>query len=247
MRPVVIIPARYRSTRFPGKPLVNILGKPMIIRVADVAAKAVGLDNVYIATDDSRIEKVVDDAGYKSIITSPSCLTGTDRVAEAAKKVDADIYINVQGDEPTILPEDINLVIDAKRVNPAYVINSYCDLDSLSSPESLTIPKVAINESGRLIYISRSVITANKNGYNQFDSIKRQVCIYAFSKFELEKFVAFGRKSTLEQVEDIEILRFFDLDIPIKMIRAHSVSAAVDVPEDVEIVENIIKSNSIYV
>ena len=99
---VVIIPARYKSSRFPGKPLINILGKPMIIRVADIAKEAVGEENVYIATEDERIVDIVEDAGYKVILTSDTCLTGTDRVAEAALEITADIFIDVQGDEPLL-------------------------------------------------------------------------------------------------------------------------------------------------
>ena len=104
MRSVIIIPARYDSTRFPGKPLVKILGIPMIIRVANICSKVMGKDSVYIATDNEIIKETVNKHGFKSIMTSNKCLTGTDRVAEAASKINADIFINVQGDEPTINP-----------------------------------------------------------------------------------------------------------------------------------------------
>src|SRR5690554_6238247 len=107
MRSVVLIPARYASSRFPGKPLASLLGKPMIIWVAELSAKAVGSENVYIATDDDRISSVVSNAGYQFIMTSSASLTGTDRLAEAAQHIDADIYINVQGDEPLVSPKDI--------------------------------------------------------------------------------------------------------------------------------------------
>ena len=95
MRVIIVIPARYRSSRFPGKPLVKLLGKPMIIWVAELSAKAVGKENVYIATDDSKIQKTVIQMGYNVVMTSENCLTGTDRLAEVAKKIEADIYINV--------------------------------------------------------------------------------------------------------------------------------------------------------
>ena len=97
MKSVVIIPARYKSSRFPGKPLVHLLGKPMILWVSELSAQAVGKENVYIATDDERISKVVTTAGFNAIMTSEQCLTGTDRLAEAANRIQADIYINVQG------------------------------------------------------------------------------------------------------------------------------------------------------
>lgn len=114
MKSVVIIPARYKSSRYPGKPLVPLLGKPMILWVAELSAKAVGVDSVYVATDDERIAEVVKAAGFNSLITSAEALTGTDRLAEAARQIDADIFINVQGDEPTLDPTDICKVRDKK-------------------------------------------------------------------------------------------------------------------------------------
>ena len=115
MRSVVIIPARYQSSRFPGKPLVCLLGKPMILWVAELSERAVGNKNVYVATDDEKIANVVIKAGFQAIMTSEDCLTGTDRLAEAAQKIDADIYINVQGDEPLIDSQDIRRVIEEKN------------------------------------------------------------------------------------------------------------------------------------
>src|SRR5690606_27506517 len=104
MRTVVIIPARFASSRYPGKPLVPLLGKPMILWVAELSAKAVGLENVYIATEDNRIAEVVVAAGFQAVMTSGRALTGTDRLAEAAEQIEADIFINVQGDEPLVNP-----------------------------------------------------------------------------------------------------------------------------------------------
>ena len=114
MKFVVIIPARFASSRYPGKPLVEILGKPMIIWVAELSAKAVGVENVYVATEDIRIKNEVEKFGFSCILTSKTALPGTDRVAEAARMILADIYINVQGDEPMLNPSDILKVRDAK-------------------------------------------------------------------------------------------------------------------------------------
>ena len=102
MRSVIIIPARYGSKRYKGKPLAKILNREMILRVADICSKAIGKKNIFVATDHKKIKSVVEAAEYKVIMTSSKCLTGTDRVAEASKKVNSKIYINVQGDEPTI-------------------------------------------------------------------------------------------------------------------------------------------------
>ena len=113
----VIIPARYASTRFPGKPLVRLLGKPMILWVAELSAKAVGQEHVFIATDDIQIAKVVKESGYSVLMTSSKAKTGTDRIAEAAAQIDYDIYVNVQGDEPLVSPCDITACIKLKCKN----------------------------------------------------------------------------------------------------------------------------------
>ncbi|NGO91082.1 MAG: NTP transferase domain-containing protein, partial [Halomonas sp.] len=104
MRSVVLIPARYGSSRYPGKPLVPLLGKPMVLWVAELSARAVGAENVYVATEDQRIANVVEEAGFQAVMTTDDALTGTDRLAQAAAQVTADIYINVQGDEPLVDP-----------------------------------------------------------------------------------------------------------------------------------------------
>ena len=125
MKTVIIIPARFKSSRFPGKPLTPILGKPMILWVAEICAKALPIEFVYIATDDLRIKEVVEEAGFNVVMTSKKAFTGTDRIADAASQIDADIYINVQGDEPLLDPDDILSIIDAKKNHPNEIINGY--------------------------------------------------------------------------------------------------------------------------
>lgn len=237
---VVIIPARYASSRFPGKPLTPILGKPMILWVAELSEKAVGRGNVYIATDDKRIAEAVTSAGYQAVMTSDNCLTGTDRLAEAAQQIDADIYINVQGDEPIINPKDIVRAIEVKEQNMDAIINGYCWLGETENPNSVDIPKIITTENDQLVYMSRSAIPGYKAAKDAPTSYKKQVCIYAFTKEELLWFSEFGRKSELEACEDIEILRFLEADKPILMYETHPGSLAVDKPEDVLAVENAI-------
>lgn len=241
MKTVIVIPARFKSSRFPGKPLVKLLGKPMIQWVAELSAKAVGKENVYIATDNQRIEDAVLDMGFQVVMTSEQCLTGTDRLAEVAKKVPADIYINVQGDEPLINPEDIQKVIDAKIANPNEVINGYASIGENEDPKSVNIPKVIFTEDKRLVYMSRKALPGFKDSKNQPEKYFKQVCIYAFSRDELLKYGKFGKKSILEHSEDIEILRFLEWGQTIKMIETRPGSLAVDIPEDVEKVEQALK------
>ena len=102
MKIIGVIPARFQSSRFPGKPLLDLNGTPMIVRVANIVEKALGKKNTYIATDDKRIKETVESYGYKAIMTSVDCITGTDRVYDFSKQINADIYINVQGDEPLL-------------------------------------------------------------------------------------------------------------------------------------------------
>ena len=237
MKSIVVILARYKSSRFPGKPLVPLLGKPMILWVAELSSKAVGSENVYIATDDERIAIEVKNAGYQVVMTSEQALTGTDRLAEVAKQIDADIYVNVQGDEPLVEPIDIIKVIEIKKQYPDDVINGVCPLGENEDHKNINIPKVIFTEDNRMIYMSRQAIPGFKDNDNAPSCYYKQVCIYAFSQQELLKYGEFGRKSRVEQSEDIEILRFLEWNQTIRMVETQSGSLAVDVPDDIQEVE----------
>tara|TARA_R110001606_G_scaffold355312_1_gene506196 strand:- start:25041 stop:25781 length:741 start_codon:yes stop_codon:yes gene_type:complete len=242
MKTIIVIPARYQSSRFPGKPLVKLLGNPMVQWVAELSARAVGQQNVYIATDDTKIQTAVLNMGYQVVMTSGTCLTGTDRLAEVAQQIDADIYINVQGDEPLVNPEDILKVIEAKKANPNEVINGYAIIGEDEDPNSVNIPKVIFTEDKRLIYMSRKAIPGFKDTKNTPQHYYKQVCIYAFSQQELLEYGVYGKKSALEQSEDIEIIRFLEWHQPIRMVQTRPGSLAVDVPEDVAKVETALKA-----
>jgi 3-deoxy-manno-octulosonate cytidylyltransferase (CMP-KDO synthetase) len=238
----IIIPARYGSSRYRGKPLVKILGKEMVIRVADICSKIKNA-KVYVATDSKKIASVVKHYGYNYIFTSSSCLTGTDRVAEASKKIRSKIFINVQGDEPTINPKDIKKVINTKKRFPNHVVCGYDKVHNFENPSSINLPKVVVSSRGELIYISRALVPGKKN-INQKIQYHKQVCIYAFNKKQLKKFYSMKKKSETENFEDIEILRFFDLNEKIKMVKLNSNSVAVDEIADVKKAEKLlIKKN----
>ena len=215
----------------------------MILRVAQLSSMAVGYKNVYIATDDKRIFNVAESAGFTAIMTSSSALTGTDRVAEASKQLNYDIYINVQGDEPLLDYKDINKCIDLKAKFPNYIINGYTEINEQENPESVNIPKVIINEKNFLVYMSRKSLPGFKENVNKPKVFKKQVCIYGFNKQQLFDFSNFGSKSMLENSEDIEILRFLEFDYRILMYECQSGSLAVDSPEDVAKVEKALKKN----
>lgn len=233
---VIIIPARYESSRFPGKPLVNINGKSMIERVWNRCCLAVDKSIVFVATDDQRIANHCQDKGIQIIMTSGTCMTGTDRLFEASKYIDAVTYINVQGDEPLINPQDIIDVITQAKLKPDDVINAMCEIELETDFRSSTVPKVVTRPDGRLLYMSRAAIPTSKTF--DFHSAYKQVCIYAFPKQSLEDFTSVKDKTPLEKIEDIEILRFLELGYEVSMLKVSSVSIAVDVPDDVIRVEN---------
>jgi len=230
MKKMIIIPARYNSSRFPGKPLIDIFGKSMIERVYDVCVSALNPQSVIIATDDERIRQHCVLRKLKVVMTSPDCLTGTDRVFEASKQFNADVYINVQGDEPLIVKEDIEKVIAASDSNPNTIINAMANINSADDFYNVNIPKVVARPDGSLLYMSRAPIPANKG--QEFIRGSRQVCIYAFPKKVLDDYCQQERKTALEEVEDIEILRFLELGHNVQMVSVTGNSVAVDTLED---------------
>jgi 3-deoxy-manno-octulosonate cytidylyltransferase (CMP-KDO synthetase) len=233
-RTVIVIPARYKSSRFPGKPLAKINGREMVLIVADKASEAIGKENVYIATENMEIVKIAKNEGYNVVITSDSCLTGTDRVAEASLEIDADIFINIQGDEPLIDPNDIKKSIDLKKLYPDYVINCMSKLHKDEEASNKKIPKVICDLDQNLIYCSRNVIPGFKE--KNTSDIFKQVCIYVFNKNQLRKFHS-TEKSPLELSEDIEIVRCLEKGMKVKMLKVDKVSYAVDYPEDIKVIE----------
>ncbi len=237
MRACILIPARFTSTRYPGKPLVQLLGKPMVLWVAELCARAVGQEHVYVATEDRRIADVVEAAGFQALMTSKEALTGTDRLAEACEMIDYDIYVNVQGDEPIIEPEDIRRCIERKIATPEDIINGFCWITDEEDPHSRNLPKIVATEDHRMIYMSRSALPSYKVPENAPARYMKQVCIYCFTRDDLRAFKGFGRKSYVEGCEDIEILRFLELGRTIRLVETKPGSLAVDVPEDVAIVE----------
>lgn len=235
----VVIPARLASTRLPNKPLIKILGKSILQRTYEQVIKVVDSSKVYVLTDHKLIQEHCLENDIQVAMTSPDCLTGTDRVAEFAKKTNFDYYINVQGDEPIINPKDIEKVIAELKLSKNEIFNGYAEIESEKDFNSLTIPKVVFRPDGRLLYMSRAAIPGNKKG--TFVKGFKQVCIYAFPKKALLDFYNTKQKCFLENIEDIEILRFLELGYEVKMIKLSKKSVAVDVPEDIEKVKTILK------
>lgn len=231
MKTILVIPARYQSSRFPGKPLIDLAGKSMIQRVFEQCAKAYPSKDIYIATEDIRIINHCNVLGIQAILTSNKCLTGTDRIAEVALQIDADYYINVQGDEPVFNPDDITVLLDNLIKFKESILNGYCEIDSEEAYKSASVPKVVFREDGRLLYMSRAAIPGNKQ--HIFKVGYRQVCIYAFPKKALLAFKNRTVKTLFEEEEDIEVLRFLEMGYDVQMIRMSTVSIPVDNPEDI--------------
>ncbi|MFZ6665208.1 3-deoxy-manno-octulosonate cytidylyltransferase [Peijinzhouia sedimentorum] len=239
---VVVIPARYQSSRLPGKPLLNLEGKSLLLRTYERCIQAVDSSLVYVATDDKRIFDHCRSFNIQVVLTSKKCLTGTDRIAEFANKVIAKTYINVQGDEPLINPNDIRLVIETAKKYPLDIINGFAPIQTQEQYRSLSIPKVVFRPDYRLLYMSRSPIPGNKK--DKFIKAWRQICVYAFPKQSLIDFSRVKTKTELEEEEDVEIIRFLELGNEVRMVELSSDSVTVDTEEDAEKVRNILKQTN---
>ena len=238
MEYVIVIPARLESTRLPRKPLANICGISMLEHTHAQALEAAPAEKVFITTNSSEILDECKKFGAQTVMTSSDCLTGTDRIAEFAQKVYADVYINLQGDEPLMEPENIKAVIKAGLASPMSIINGWAWIENEEDFRSRTIPKVVIRQDGRMMYMSRSPIPGTKN--NKFHFARKQICVYSFPASALAAFAEIGKKTSHEEVEDIEILRFSEMGWEVEMIELPSKSVAVDTPEDLERVRGII-------
>lgn len=215
----------------------------MIQRVYERCLMAVPKEKVFIATDDERIMEVVHSFGGQPLMTPSYCLTGTDRVAEVAKRINAEYYINVQGDEPLFNPNDITACLNACQNYPGELVNGYAPISEERLYRSLSTPKVVFRPDGRLLYMSRSPIPSNKK--DEYRKGFRQICVYGFPKNALLDFSEYGSKTPLEEDEDIEILRFLEMGYEVRMIELSDDSIAVDHPEDIErVLKRLNGSNS---
>jgi len=229
---VVVIPARFASTRFPGKALADLGGTSVLHRCFLQVQKVVPVADIYVATDDQRIVAECKTHGMQWVMTSSECLTGTDRVAEVAMGISAKWYINVQGDEPFLDPNGLLSVINSALASSSEVavVNAYAPIDSEAEFRSATVPKVVATAAGKLLYISRAAIPTNKS--LGFLGANRQVGLYAFRLPALAAFARVSTKTPIESVEDIEILRFLELGYEVSMVEVPRGGIAIDTPED---------------
>ncbi|MBR4469015.1 MAG: 3-deoxy-manno-octulosonate cytidylyltransferase [Bacteroidales bacterium] len=236
MKVVGIIPARYASTRFPGKPLALIKGKPMIQRVYEQALKS-KLDAVVIATDDVRIADAVMDFGGAYVMTSPNHRSGTDRCCEALDllKTKFDAVVNIQGDEPFIDPKQIDLLVDliVRDDTPlASLAKRIDDEDELFSPNAV---KVVVNQEGNAMYFSRNPIpfmrNVDRDEWLAKGRFYKHIGIYAYKADVLHQ-VAHMEPSALEQAESLEQLRWLENGLAIRMALSDADNISIDTPDD---------------
>ena len=239
LRILGVIPARYKSSRFEGKPLCLIKDIPMIKRTYTQSLKSTQLTKLVVATDSDIIKDYCEEENIPVVMTSDTCLTGTDRIAEVSKSEHYDLYVNIQGDEPVIDPQSINEVVEEfKKYEDKYVAyNLYKNIFNNDEVNSDTIIKTIVNEEDELMYMSRLGVPFNKSESEPV--FKKQVCVYGFTKKALNLFSQ-RDKTMNEQFEDIEILRFLDMGYKVKMKETDVDSIAVDVPSDIEKVEEFL-------
>ena len=229
-----IIPARYASTRFPGKPLAMIGDKPMIQRVYEQCLLA-GLDRVVVATDDSRIEEKVLEFGGQVIMTSTEHPSGTDRCGEAARLLnlnDDEVVINIQGDEPFIHPEEIRILMQCFENQEVKIATLAQTIDMPEDAENHNIVKVVSSKKGRALYFSRSQIPFPRSNEGAFHFYKH-IGIYAYTNKILQTIVKLP-ESSLEKIEKLEQLRWLENDLDIYVSPCHHESIAIDTPEDLQ-------------
>lgn len=241
----VIIPARWASTRFPGKPLALLHGKPLIQHVWERAQRAQRVGRVIVATDDMRIAEAAFGFGAEIALTSPKHPTGTDRLAEVAGRLRATpIILNVQGDEPDIAPSTIDRLAAALQDNPR--LGMVTAANPLTDPAEVGNPnvvKVVLDREGRALYFSRSVIPHDRDGRGGITYLRHQG-IYGYRRKVLLDFVSW-KPTPLEQAEKLEQLRALEHGVAIGVIVVRRGSVGVDAPEDLAKAERALRGKKI--
>lgn len=245
MAATVVIPARWGSSRFPGKPLVLIGGKPMIQRVMEQAAAAPGVGLVAAATDDQRIADAVESFGGRALMITERMRTGSDRVAAAARLLGlagGDIVVNVQGDQPLLPPQVVARCVEALEAEPA--LGMATPVMVITRPEEVTDPnhvKVVMDRAGRALYFSRAAVPLSRDGDPA--TFYKHLGVYAYRNAFLQEFAAMA-SGELEQVEKLEQLRSLEHGRPVQCVVTHHDSPEVDRPQDAERIEALLRAGA---
>ncbi|MDQ5838217.1 MAG: 3-deoxy-manno-octulosonate cytidylyltransferase [Acidobacteriota bacterium] len=252
---VAIIPARYSSSRLPGKPLLEIQGRAMVLHVVERALKAASVSRAVVATDDERILKAVREAGHEALLTSPHHASGSDRLAEAAAQIEAEVIVNVQGDEPLISPETIERAVGALLEAEDCVAATTCEeIESASDVLSSDVVKVVSDERGRALYFSRSPVPYPREAARRYGSLaaalevepallatfRKHTGLYVYSRAFLLEFARWPQ-TALERAESLEQLRILERGHSIRVVEAASPSVGVDTEDDLRRVREMMK------
>jgi 3-deoxy-manno-octulosonate cytidylyltransferase (CMP-KDO synthetase) len=240
-----VIPARFASTRLPGKPLIEIAGKPLVRWVWEAAGRCKRLDRVLVATDDQQILDRCSQFGAEAVMTPVECPSGTDRIAAALRGHNADVVVNIQGDEPLMNPATVDACVDALIVNPeASVASAMIAIESDADYRASHVVKVVVSEAMRALYFSRAAIPdVSRLSLSERQSAPspfKHLGLYVYRREALEDFVKLP-PSRYELLEKLEQLRFLEAGHQIQMIVATADSVGVDTPEDVIKVESLLR------
>jgi 3-deoxy-manno-octulosonate cytidylyltransferase (CMP-KDO synthetase) len=244
MKIIAVIPARMGSTRFPGKPLAPLLGRSMIEHVYRRTAMCTALDDVFVATCDKEIFETVEAFGGKAIMTSPSHQRASDRVAEAAADMDGDVIVMVQGDEPMTVPDMIeeSLAPFLGGDEELACVNLTARIKNQKEFEDPNTIKVVMDRDGFALYMSREPIpTLHLQDFNQIPAFK-QVCVIPFTAAALQEFIQLD-PTPLEVAESIDMMRFIEHGHKVKMVETSFSTHAVDTPDDLKIVEKLLRKD----
>ncbi len=258
---IAIIPARFHSTRLPGKPLLDICGRPMIVRVCERALAAKNVSRVLVATDDERIRDAVHAAGYEAMLTSAEHLSGSDRLAEAAAALDesCDIIVNVQGDEPQISPRTIEHAVAALHDDVNASCATVCEaVGTASQVLSPDVVKVISDNGGHALYFSRSPIPYPREAARKYGSLaaaleaqpallslfRKHTGLYVYRRAFLLEYTRWAQ-SALERAESLEQLRMLEHGARIRVVETDETSIGVDTPEDLERVRAMFALNNL--
>lgn len=230
-----MIPARYGATRFPAKLMQDLCGKPVIVHTYERVADTRLFDEVYVVTDDDRIEKAIREVGGKVIRSKKEHNSGSDRLAEASRDLDVDVIVNVQGDEPFTDKENLQKVIDifakdlTKSIAVASLMERITDPDDIANPNNV---KVVVNKFGEALYFSRNIIPFPRDP-NTKVSYYKHIGIYAYRKEALQQFTELP-PSLLEETEKLEQLRYLENGFKIRLALTNIPTIGIDTPEDLE-------------
>jgi 3-deoxy-D-manno-octulosonate 8-phosphate phosphatase (KDO 8-P phosphatase) len=237
MRVVIVIPARYASTRLPGKPLMDIIGKPMVQHVYERAKEVGGVNAVIVVTDDERVAAAVRAFGGEAMMSSASHLSGTDRIAAILPSVPADLFVNVQGDEPLIRPDDIETLISGMRAVPGAQIGTLCHRISGQEAADPNTVKAVLSDAGDALYFSRSVIPYARDAVPGLIYMKH-IGIYAYRREAIVRYAEM-KPSALEEAEKLEQLRLLSAGIRIRVWQVEPTGPGVDTPAGLAVVRRL--------